>query len=235
MSISSTRLSSILLCLGTKFSAISSARAADEVIHAKFTICAIAVCDNLATLQIPLPGPSKAASQPWLEVPLNELSTSETFDYKGPPTVRFFATTDTTAKPVAAVTLPTGAASLLLVLLPNATNDGYRVIVVPDSDFAFGSYYLQNLSSFPVAVDLGGKKQALPPGAKAVMPGGGGKDLDIKIHASINGRTRLIRSTSWRIDSNQRELIFFHSPPGTDRVMTKHIVSTKPEQKEAKP
>lgn len=235
MLVPTARLTPALLWLSATLIAVPTTRAADEPIHAKFTICALAICGELATLQVPLPAPSKAARQPWLEVPLNELSTSKSFDYHGPPSVRFFATADPAAKPVAAATLPSGGASLLLVMVPNATNDGYRVIVVPDAEFTFGSYYLQNLSTYPVAVDLGGSKQVLAPGAKTVMPGGGGEDRDVKIHASIKRQPRLIKSTSWRLDSNQRELVFFHSPPGTDQVVTKHIVSMQPEPKAAKP
>lgn len=225
----------VLLLLTAALACAPATRAADDTIHAKFTVCAVAICGELAKLQIPLPQPAKATRQPWLEVPLNELNTSATFDYKGPPAVRFFATANAATKPVATATLPAGGDSLVLVMVPNPTNDGYRVIVVADAEFAFGSYYLQNLSPHPVAVDLGGKKQILVPAAKAVMPGGGGADQDVKIYASINGQQRLIKSSSWRLDANQREMVFFHTPPGTEQVVSKHIVSMQPEQKAAKP
>jgi hypothetical protein len=49
----------------------------------------------------------------------------------------------------------------------------------------------------------------------------------VKIHASINNAARLIKSTSWRLDADQRELVFFYQAPGSATVLSKHLMSNK--------
>ena len=49
------------------------------------------------------------------------------------------------------------------------------------------------------------------------------------LERTVNGKAVLIKSTSWRLDANQREMVFFHTPPGTGRVLAKHLLSTRPE------
>ena len=39
----------------------------------------------------------------------------------------------------------------------------------------------------------------------------------------------LIKSSSWRLDAGQREMVFFYTPPGTTRVLAKHLVLPRAE------
>ncbi|MCF7732490.1 MAG: hypothetical protein K9N23_12435 [Akkermansiaceae bacterium] len=178
-------------------------------------------------MHLPLAKASGNRQAAWLKVSLNVFTVGTSVAYKGPAALRFFDSPSEEAKQVAAVTVAGTAKSILLVFIPDPGTGGYKVIQVDDADFAFGSYYFQNLSSHTVVIDLAGQKQILKPGAKAVLAARAGENQHVKIHASINGAARLIKSTSWRIDADQRELVFFYTPPGVETVLTKHLVSSK--------
>lgn len=211
-------------------SCVAISIAAADPIKRSFAACAIALNDDISELYLPLGPTSVEGESEWLKVPLNELTVGAPLEYHGPANLRFFANPAADAKPVATINLAASTSSMLLVFLPNPVGDGYRIIAIADSDFPFGSYYFQNLSPHPVAVDLDGKKHLLDPGKSAVEPASPDDDQEVRIHASIQGKTRLIKSTSWRLDAEQRELVFFHTPPGSGRVATKHILSIRPAQ-----
>ena len=204
-----------------------TAQQAGDGVKIRFSVCAVALSGELSELHLPLAKSPGAKPTDWLKVPLNETTVGASMEYQGPAALRFFATSGEGAKPAATVTVATTAKSILLVFLPDPDTGGYKVIQVDDAEFAFGSYYFHNLSPHAVAIELGGRKEVLKPGAKAVVAAPPAEDQQVKIHASINGAARLIKSTSWRIDADQRELVFFYTPPGGEMVLTKHLMSSK--------
>lgn len=208
---------------------IASPAMAAENIKLRFSACAIALAEDQSELHLPLGTGSGPGDMSWLKVGLNELTVGDDLEYTGPATLRFYATPETENKPVASITLEPASGSLLLVFLPDQASGGYKIIPITDAGFPYGSYFFQNLSPHPVAIALGEKQQVLRPGESKVQAASPGQDEEVKIHASINGNSRLIKSSSWRLDAGQRELVFFHSPPGSSIVSTKHVVSTKPE------
>jgi hypothetical protein len=214
-------LSSSLFCSAT-------ALAIADPVKLSFSACAVAIVDDSSELNLPLSTSSDGRVTEWLKVPLNELTVGEPLQYRGPAAMRFYAKPDADAKPIASINLSTNSSSVLLVFLPNPAGDGYRIIPVADSTFPYGSYYFQNLSANPVAIDLGGNKHVLKPGESAIQSTRPGEDEEVRIHASIRGNARLIKSTSWRLDATQRELVFFYTRPGTEMVTTKHVMSIKP-------
>jgi hypothetical protein len=216
--------------MGAYFLALSlplAAQQAGDGIKLRFSVCAVALSGELSELHLPLAKATGAKPTAWLKVPLNETTVGAPMEYRGPAALRFFAAPGEGTKPVATMTVATTAKSILLVFLPDPATGGYKVIPVDDAEFVFGSYYFHNLSPHAVAIDLGGRKQVLKPGGKAVMAVPPAEDQEVKIHASINGAARLIKSTSWRIDADQRELVFFYTPPGGEMVLTKHLMSSK--------
>jgi hypothetical protein len=219
-----TTLPSILVA-----GAIASPAMAAENIKLRFSACAIALAEDQSELHLPLGTGSSPGAISWMKVGLNELTVGDEIEYTGPATLQFYATPDPAGKPLASITLEPASGSLLLVFLPDQASGGYKIIPIPDAGFPYGSYFFQNLSPHPVAIVLGEKQQVLRPGENKVQTANAGQDEEVKIHASINGNSRLIKSSSWRLDAGQRELVFFHSPPGSSIVSTKHVVSTQPE------
>lgn len=203
------------------------AQAPDDRVNLRFSACALAINGELSEVHLPLAKAAGAKATEWLKVPLNEITVGQPLAYHGSSKLTFFAKQVEGEKPVATVTVAATAKSILLVFLPDSATAGYKVIQVNDADFAFGSYYLQNLSPHAIAIDLAGRKQILPPGAKAIMAVPAAEDQQVKIHASINNTARLIKSTSWRLDADQRELVFFYQPPGSATVLSKHLMSNK--------
>jgi hypothetical protein len=193
----------------------------------RISVGALAIQDDLGELHLAGGTPGDGRKSEWRTVALNELTVGESIDYRGPATLGFYAAPVAGSRQVATVDLPTSATSVLLVFIPEAATGGYRVLPIPDSEFGFGSYYFHNLSQHAVAIDLAGRKRILNPGDKAVERAAPGEDQEVKIHASINGTPRLIKATSWRLDAGQRELVFFHTPPGSNLVRTKHLISSQ--------
>lgn len=196
-------------------------------VSVRISVGAVAIHDDQSELHLAGGEPGDGRDAAWQKVALNELTVGEPIDYRGPSTLAFFAAPVAGSKQIAKVDLGVSAKSVLLVFVPDAATGGYRIIPIHDGEFQFGSYYFQNLSRHAVAIELGGQKRILNPGAKAIQAAVPGEDQEVKIHASIEGKPRLIKATSWRLDASQRELVFFHTPPGTQLVRTKHLVSTQ--------
>ncbi|MBN8458358.1 MAG: hypothetical protein J0M04_11040 [Verrucomicrobia bacterium] len=207
--------------------AAGRAEAADDSVSVSVSVATLAISGDIAEVRTPLANEAGTGGGKWLDMKLNENSLTGPYRYHGAPVLRLYGLQDPPGKPLAEAKLPEGSANLILVLLPNP--GGYRALAIPESEAPEGSFFVMNFSPFPVAVELAGKREILKPGGRASMPGGRGEDQEVRIHAVINGKPALVRSTSWRLDANQREMVFFHTPPGTGRVAAKHILSTRPE------
>lgn len=196
-------------------------------VSVRISVGAVAIHEDQSELHLASGKPGGGGEPNWQTVALNDLTVGESFDYRGPATLGFYAAPAAGSRLIAQVDLGASAKSVLLVFIPDASTGGYRIIPINDDEFKFASYYFQNLSHHAVAIDLGGKKRILNPGGKAVEAAVPGEDQEVKIHASINGNPRLIKATSWRLDAGQRELVFFHTPPGSELVRAKHLFSTQ--------
>lgn len=201
--------------------------AADDRIGVSFSVATLAISGDLSEARAPLDSAGSANSAGWLEVKLNENSLTGPYRYHGPPLLRLYGMRNPPGQPLAETRLAEGSANLILVLLPKP--GGYQALAIPEAEAPDGSFFLMNFSPFPVAVELAARREVIKPGSRVSLPGGQGKDQDVRIHASVNGKAVLIKSTSWRLDADQREMVFFHTPPGTGRVLAKHLLSTRPE------
>jgi hypothetical protein len=219
----------VLACLALQLllPAGLSAQQANEKIS--ILVCAAEIVGEFHTLHLATGGKPGTKAAKWLDIPLNVFTVSQAIEYEGPRTLDFLASSTADAKPVAKTELPGNAKSYLLVFLPNKESNGYRVLPIVDSDFPYGSYLLLNCSTFPVAVDIANQKKVLQPGMRTNVPGANGRSQDVNIYASIHDQIRLIRSTCWQLDANQREFVMFYSQPGTDLVRSKHIMTMRAE------
>lgn len=197
----------------------------------RIAVCATDIVAALPTLHLASGGNNAAKTPTWLDIPLNVFTLSQPIEYEGARTLNFLAATTAEAKPVASIDLPGDAMSYLLVFVPNAESNGYRVLPIVDADFPYGSYFLVNCSAFQVAVNIASQKKILPPGGKATLAGANGQPQDVLIHASIHEQARLVRSTSWQLAANQREVVLFYKPPGSDLVRSKHFMALRATQK----
>jgi len=202
-----------------------SAQEAGQKIH--IAACATEIVAELQTLHLASGGNKAAKAATWLDIPLNVFTLSQPIEYEGPRTLNFLATATAEAKPVASIELPGDARSYLLVFVPNEESSGYRVLPIVDADFPYGSYFLVNCSLFPVAVNIANQKKVLPPGGKANFAGANGQPQDVRIQASIHEQARLLRSTSWQLAANQREVVLFYGQPGSDLVRCKHFIAMR--------
>ncbi len=193
----------------------------------RFAACATDIVAELQTLHLASGGNSAAKAATWLDIPLNVFTLSQPIEYEGPRTLNFLAAATAEAKPVASIELPGDARSYLLVFVPNAESSGYRVLPIVDADIPYGSYFLVNCSMFQVAVNIDNQKKVLPPGGKASFAGANGQPQDVRIHASIHEQARLLRSTRWQLDANQREVVLFYGQPGSDLVRSKHFMAMR--------
>jgi hypothetical protein len=205
----------------------SRVRAADGPVRVTFTVATLALTGDLAEMRVPLASAGAAAGRRWLDVKLNENGFTGPYQYHGVRLLRFYGRQDPPGEALAEAKLPEGVTKLILVLFPKA--GGYSAIAVPEAESPEGSFFLMNTSPFPVSIELAGRREILKPGGRASMAGGRGADQEVRIHAVVDGKATLIRSTSWRLDANQREMVFFHTPPGTTHVVAKHLMATSPE------
>ncbi|MCX6875004.1 MAG: hypothetical protein NTW21_14525 [Verrucomicrobia bacterium] len=193
----------------------------------RICVCAVDIAGDLSTLHLASGGKPAAKTVKWLDIPLNVFTVSQPIEVEGPRMLNFLAAATPDTQPVASVRLPGDASSYLLVFVPNKEANGYRVIPIADHAFPYGSFFLVNCSKTRLAVNIAEQKRLLKPGEQANVPGANGKSQDVSIHASINDQVRLIRSTRWQLDDNQREVVLFYDQPGTDLVRSKHIVATR--------
>ncbi len=191
------------------------------------TVCATDIVGDLNTLHLASGGKPAAKTFKWLDIPLNVFTVSQPIEVTGPRTLNFLATATPDSPPVASIGLPGDASSYLLVFVPNSDSNGYRIIPIAEHDFPYGSYFLVNCSKVRLAVNIADQKKLLKSGEQANVPGANGKSQDVSIHASIHDEVRLIRSTRWQLDENQREVVLFYSQPGTDVVRSKHIMAMR--------
>jgi len=193
----------------------------------RLAACATDIVADLQTLHLASGGNHAAKTATWLDIPLNVFTLSQPIEYEGPRTLNFLAAATADAKPVASIELPGDARSYMLVFVPNVESSGYRVIPIVEADFPYGSYFLVNCSMFPVAVNIANQKKVLPPGGRANFAGANGQPQDVRIHASIHEQARLVRSTSWQLNANQREVVLFYNQPGSDQVRSKHFMAIR--------
>jgi len=202
-------------------------RAQESIKTICITVCATDIVGDLNTLHLASGGKPAAKTIKWLDIPLNVFTVSQPIEVTGPRTLNFLATATPDSQPVASIALPGDAISYLLVFVPNKDANGYRIIPIVEHDFPYGSYFLLNCSKVRLAVSIADQKKLLKPGEHVNVPGANGKSQDVSIHASINDEVRLIRSTRWQLDENQREVILFYSQAGTDLVNSKHIMAMR--------
>ena len=201
---------------------------AQESASVRLSFGAVGLLDNLATLHLAAGADADGQPTEWLQVRLNQHTISQPIDYSGPLQLRFFSTESTAEPPVAATTVDGTAESLLLVFVPD-DNNRYRIVQVNDDRFAFGSYYFHNLSPHPVALEVGDHRSALRPGEQTIVRAAAAASQLVRIYSRIDDQQRLIRSSTWRLEPGQRELIFFHTPPGTNLVQARHLISARPD------
>ncbi len=191
------------------------------------TVCATDIVGDLNTLHLASGGKPAAKTLKWLDIPLNVFTVSQPIEVIGPRTLNFLAAATLDSPPVASTAIPGDATSYLLVFVPNKDANGYRIIPIAEPDFPYGSYFLVNCSKVRLAVSIGDQKKLLKPGEQANVAGANGKSQDVNIHASIHDEVRLIRSTRWQLDENQREVVLFYSQTDSDLVGSKHIMAMR--------
>ena len=177
------------------------------------------------------------------EIQLNIHSMNDPLLYKGERKLSFYRTqeeaedTENKAKPCATCRLP-ASGSCFLLLIPStdktdkATSD-YRILVIPSSDVAFGSFMLMNYSSHPLHASIDKTKGKILPGKRKVFhfPRGINNARTRMFIEPTQGKFQSIRSSKWSLAADTREFIVLYNAPQSKGVLFKHIVDKKIEKK----
>ena len=117
---------------------------------------------------------------------------------------------------------------VLLLFFP--AKDGYRAMPIPDGEAGYGSFVLINTTPSNLACQVDGAKPVVvKPGLRINIPAPGGKPVQVKLAAELKqGGSKLIRTSSWQIDANQREFVIVHGD--AERAGFHHLVDYRREE-----
>ncbi len=120
-----------------------------------------------------------------------------------------------------------GTPRMLVIFFP--AKDGYQAMRIPDDEAGHGSFVLINTTPSNLMCQIDGTKPAVvKPGQRSIIPAPGGKPVQVKLAAVLKeGGAKLIRTSSWQIDSNQREFVIVHGD--AERAKFHHLVDYRKE------
>jgi len=171
-----------------------------------------------------------------IKVQLNTRVFSEAIEFKGDSKIEFFTTAAEAAAEIPPLPLATAHLmdpSSLLLFAPKADEVGYRVFLIADERFPFGSFRFVNLSKSNVHVELDDKSSMLEPGTTRTVSFSNAK-LNIPVRVRTLGQEssepRLVRQSSWSIVPTQRELVLIVPNEHHDSVRLRHFVDSMEEK-----
>lgn len=117
---------------------------------------------------------------------------------------------------------------MLILFFP--VKDGYKAMRIPDDEAGYGSFVLINTTPSDLMCQVDGAKPAVvKPGQRSVIPAPGGKPVLVKLAAVLKeGGAKLIRTSSWQLDANQREFVIVHGD--AERAKFHHLVDYRKEE-----
>lgn len=183
------------------------------------------------------------------QVQLNVHSMNEPIQYKGGSTLSFFRTqdqaedTENKSRPAAVCRLPASGAHFLLFIPSAAKSDktktdkrafDYRILVIPSSDVAYGSFMLMNYSTYPLHASIDKTKGKILPGKHKVFhfPNGINNARTRMFIEPTQGKFQSIRSSKWSLAADTREFIILYNAPHSKGTLFKHIVDKKVTRKD---
>jgi hypothetical protein len=137
------------------------------------------------------------------------------------------AEADPQGPPVASVKVA-NTTRMLVLFFP--VKDGYQAMWIPDDEAGYGSFVVINTTPSNLMCQVDGAKPAVvKPGERSVIPAPGGKPVQVKLAAVLKeGGAKLIRTSSWQLDANQREFVIVHGD--AERAKFHHLVDYRKEE-----
>jgi hypothetical protein len=166
------------------------------------------------------------------DLPANHLS-----EPQSPPARGFSVCQAGKDAALAAVTLPEGGKSFIVLLIP-AQAGGYKPVVVPSDDPSFkpGDVYFYNHSDKPVLGYVGTAKFVLQPATGQTLRPTGAKPenyYDVGFGVREKEGDRALSTTRWPVDPQQRSYVFFFVNPKNNRLDFRAVDEFVPPEKPA--
>jgi hypothetical protein len=122
---------------------------------------------------------------------------------------------------------------ILVIRKGNSYKDGFKLIPLKynEDDFGGGQYFIMNVTKVDIGLELGKTKVALKPQKyKLLKPNpsrvlNGRQQLYTKAYFRREGKMKAFYSSTWRLNSSARSLVFFYHEPVNNRIRT-HTIRT---------
>ncbi|BCX46324.1 hypothetical protein HAHE_02320 [Haloferula helveola] len=168
------------------------------------------------------------------DLPLNNLS-----EPLEAPARSFQLQTQEKSVKLAGVALPEDGKAFIILLVP-AKKAGFEPVVIPDESDSFrpGDFYLHNVSSLPIGGKVGTTELLIPSRTgKVVRPKGARENrfYDVMIGVKEKTGSRLITSSRWPLNEQNRTYVFFFDNPTRGDVDFRAVDEFVPPKEKAKP
>jgi hypothetical protein len=129
--------------------------------------------------------------------------------------------------PAATVRIPGSIRSAALLFLPSSETDQYVIMAIDADKLSFrgGDQRFVNLTRLPIAIDLGGNRVALKPGASQALrfPGTDRRRLALQLFNQQGDTWHRFSSTRITADPRIRRLVLCYYDPAEKRVRSRAI------------
>lgn len=123
-------------------------------------------------------------------------------------------------KPLLSIKLPDQGMRFLIILFPSQNGIRSTVVRADDPSFRRGDIMIFNLSTQPLAADLGGSLQRFAPGSQTSFrprKNGDAPNYQVSFYSQKDGKPKLFAANMWPHFDHKRAFVFLYVDPTTSR------------------